>query len=169
LFAALTGLCALYELAGLLAAASRRYRWVPRVADVGLIIFALFLSSLAGRNNFAGMGVARLAYDPPDYLALCDYARDYTPVDAIFLVPPNEEEFRLVARRAKANVDGSEVSAAVGLGPIEGGRYGIQVALKISLPGVEAQQAKELVDAAHQVCPYSNATRGNIEVDLQIV
>jgi Ohr subfamily peroxiredoxin len=76
---------------------------------------------------------------------------------------------RLVARRAKANVDGSEVSAAVGLGPIEGGRYGIQVALKISLPGVEAQQAKELVDAAHQVCPYSNATRGNIEVDLQIV
>jgi lipoyl-dependent peroxiredoxin len=76
---------------------------------------------------------------------------------------------RLVARRAKANVDGSKVSAAVGLGPIEGGRYGIQVALKISLPGVEAQQAKELVDAAHQVCPYSNATRGNIEVDLQIV
>ena len=58
--------------------------------------------------------------------------------------------------------------AAVGIGPIEGGRFGIQVALKISLPGVEAQQAKELVDAAHQVCPYSNATRGNIEVDLEI-
>jgi osmotically inducible protein OsmC len=76
---------------------------------------------------------------------------------------------RLVARRMQATVDGSEVSAAVGIGPIEGGRYGIQVALKISLPGVEAQQAKELVDAAHQVCPYSNATRGNIEVDLEIV
>jgi osmotically inducible protein OsmC len=76
---------------------------------------------------------------------------------------------RLVARRMQASVDGSEVSAAVGIGPIEGGRYGIQVALKISLPGVEAQRAKELVDAAHQVCPYSNATRGNIEVDLQIV
>jgi lipoyl-dependent peroxiredoxin len=76
---------------------------------------------------------------------------------------------RLVARRMKANVEGSEVSAAVGLGPIEGGRFGIQVALTVSLPGVEPQQAKELVDAAHQVCPYSNATRGNIEVDLQIV
>jgi lipoyl-dependent peroxiredoxin len=76
---------------------------------------------------------------------------------------------RLVARRMQASVDGSEVSAAVGIGPIEGGRYGIQVALKISLPGVEAQQAKQLVDAAHQVCPYSNATRGNIEVDLEIV
>jgi Ohr subfamily peroxiredoxin len=76
---------------------------------------------------------------------------------------------RLVARRMQATVDGSQVSAAVGIGPIEGGRYGIQVALRISLPGVEAQQAKELVDAAHQVCPYSNATRGNIEVDLEIV
>jgi lipoyl-dependent peroxiredoxin len=76
---------------------------------------------------------------------------------------------RLVARRMQASVDGSEVSAAVGIGPIEGGRYGIQVALKIRLPGVEAQRAKELVDAAHQVCPYSNATRGNIEVDLEIV
>jgi len=75
----------------------------------------------------------------------------------------------LVARRMNATVEGSEVSASVGLGPIEGGRFNVQVALRVSLPGVEAQQAKELVDAAHQVCPYSNATRGNIEVDLQIV
>jgi Ohr subfamily peroxiredoxin len=75
----------------------------------------------------------------------------------------------LVARRAQANVDGSEVSAAVGLGPIEGGRYNVKVGLKINLPGMDKQQAKELVDLAHQVCPYSNATRGNIEVDLEIV
>jgi Ohr subfamily peroxiredoxin len=75
----------------------------------------------------------------------------------------------LVARRSEINVEGSEVSADVGLGPIDGGRFNVTVALKVSLPGMDAQQAKELVDAAHQVCPYSNATRGNIEFDLQIV
>ena len=76
---------------------------------------------------------------------------------------------RLVARRMQTTVDGSEVSAAVGIGPIEGGRFNIAVALRISLPGVPADLAKELVDTAHQVCPYSNATRGNIDVTLEIV
>ena len=76
---------------------------------------------------------------------------------------------RLVARQTNANVEGSEVSAAVGLGPIDGGRYNVTVALKINLPGMDKAQAKQLVDTAHQVCPYSNATRGNIEIDLEIV
>jgi lipoyl-dependent peroxiredoxin len=75
----------------------------------------------------------------------------------------------LVARRMQTKVEGSTVAAAVGLGSIDGGRFNIKVELKVSLPGIEAQRAKELVDAAHQVCPYSNATRGNIEFDLQIV
>jgi organic hydroperoxide reductase OsmC/OhrA len=43
------------------------------------------------------------------------------------------------------------------------------VELKVSLPGIDAEQAKALVEAAHQVCPYSNATRGNIDVKLSIV
>jgi Ohr subfamily peroxiredoxin len=74
---------------------------------------------------------------------------------------------RVVARRAKANVDGSEVTAQVGIGP-EGQAYGLAVTLLVKLPGVEAAQAQELADAAHQVCPYSRATRGNITVDLRI-
>jgi lipoyl-dependent peroxiredoxin len=62
----------------------------------------------------------------------------------------------------------ASVSAAVGIGKIEGG-FGLAVELEISLPGIEASQARELVEKAHRVCPYSNATRGNIEVKSTIV
>ncbi len=59
------------------------------------------------------------------------------------------------------------IDASVAIGPIPAG-FGIAVKLVVSLPGLEHEVAKELVDAAHQVCPYSNATRGNIVVDLQL-
>src|SRR5258708_4326897 len=60
----------------------------------------------------------------------------------------------LVARRAGATVDGSEVTAEVGIGQIGGGGFGLAVTLRIGLPGVDREQAQQLVDAAHQVCPY---------------
>ncbi len=60
------------------------------------------------------------------------------------------------------------VDASVDLGKVGAG-YGIAVRLAISLPGMERAAAQALVDAAHQVCPYSNATRGNIDVTLSLV
>jgi organic hydroperoxide reductase OsmC/OhrA len=60
------------------------------------------------------------------------------------------------------------VETAVGIGPLPTG-FGIQVEHKISLPGMDRETAQKLVDAAHIVCPYSNATRGNIDVTLTIV
>ena len=60
------------------------------------------------------------------------------------------------------------ITADVGIGPIPGG-FGIQVAMAITVPGMERAAAEALVAAAHKVCPYSNATRGNIDVTLTIV
>jgi Ohr subfamily peroxiredoxin len=60
-----------------------------------------------------------------------------------------------------------KATADVGIGPIATG-FGIQVALKISIPGMDPAKAQELVNAAHVVCPYSNATRGNIDVNLSV-
>jgi len=71
------------------------------------------------------------------------------------------------AQKFKLPADVS-ITADVGIGPIEGG-FGIQVAMAISLPGMERAAAEALVAAAHQVCPYSNATRGNIDVVLTVV
>lgn len=61
----------------------------------------------------------------------------------------------------------ASITGKVGIGQIPGG-FGLEVQLDISLPGLEQAAADELVAAAHQVCPYSNATRGNIEVRLNV-
>ncbi|TDC65212.1 organic hydroperoxide resistance protein [Micromonospora sp. KC207] len=75
---------------------------------------------------------------------------------------------RLVARRAKADVTGSVVDAEVGIGANGSGGFGLTVALVVDLPAVARPVADQLVAQAHQVCPYSNATRGNIEVALTV-
>ncbi|NEW57976.1 organic hydroperoxide resistance protein [Nocardia cyriacigeorgica] len=74
---------------------------------------------------------------------------------------------QVVARREKVALDGTSVTGAVGIGP-DGAGYGLSVALTVDLPGVEREQGEALIAAAHQVCPYSNATRGNIDVQLRL-
>ena len=75
---------------------------------------------------------------------------------------------RAVAGMKKITVpEGTSIDASVDLGKIPDG-YGIAVRLDIALPGMDRAAAQELVDAAHQVCPYSNATRGNIDVTISL-
>ncbi len=61
----------------------------------------------------------------------------------------------------------TSITAQVGIGQIPGG-FGLDIDLNINLPGLEQADAQALVEAAHQVCPYSNATRGNVEVRLHV-
>jgi lipoyl-dependent peroxiredoxin len=77
---------------------------------------------------------------------------------------------RSVARRAgdESVVDGATVIAQVDIGAIGGGRFGLAVRLDASVPKLAQPDAEELVAKAHERCPYSNATRGNIEVDLAV-
>lgn len=74
----------------------------------------------------------------------------------------------VAGQKKSALPSGTKINGNVGIGPIPGG-FGIEVELKISLPGMDKNAARELVDAAHKVCPYSNATRNNIEVKLTLV
>ena len=62
----------------------------------------------------------------------------------------------------------TRIDADVGIGQIPNG-FGIKVDMRISIPGMDRAEAEKLVEAAHVVCPYSNATRGNIDVNLQVV
>jgi lipoyl-dependent peroxiredoxin len=75
----------------------------------------------------------------------------------------------IVARRMKLDADDSTVTAKVGFGATGGGAFGLAVTLEVSVPNVELAQAEALVAKAHEVCPYSNATRGNIPVDLVVL
>lgn len=74
----------------------------------------------------------------------------------------------LVARKAKVDIKGSTVTAKVGIGKLETGGFGLEVELQASIPNVDEATAKDLLEQAHQVCPYSNATRGNIKVELSV-
>ena len=77
-----------------------------------------------------------------------------------------------LANRAKTvGVDTSDstVTAEVSFGPSEDGGFGLAVELKVNIPGVDEAKARELVELAHEFCPYSKATRGNINVTLTIV
>jgi len=76
---------------------------------------------------------------------------------------------KVVAAREKVALPAdTSIEGDVGIGPIAGG-FGIEVELKISLPGLSREQAESLVQKAHAVCPYSNATRNNIDVTLTVV
>jgi Ohr subfamily peroxiredoxin len=75
---------------------------------------------------------------------------------------------KLVAAKEKVDVSQSAITARVGLGT-QGSAFNIQVELEAELPDVDRPVAEDLVAKAHQVCPYSNATRGNVEVTLTVV
>jgi Ohr subfamily peroxiredoxin len=77
---------------------------------------------------------------------------------------------KLVAGRMKLDAEGSTVTAQVGIGPLAGSPgFGLTVELSASLPGIEdREQAQQAFDRAHQVCPYSNAIRGNVDVTLTL-
>jgi len=74
---------------------------------------------------------------------------------------------KLVARKQKVAFTDSAVTAEVGIGPDEAGGFGLEVTLRVELGGIDQAAAEQLVEAAHQVCPYSNATRGNVPVTLE--
>ena len=77
-----------------------------------------------------------------------------------------ENALAAVARRSKSEVDDVEVDSKVMLVTAENRAFTLAVELAVSLPSVEDQKAVELVEAAHEVCPFSNAIRGNVAVTL---
>jgi osmotically inducible protein OsmC len=77
---------------------------------------------------------------------------------------------KFVAAQDKQKVpDNAKVTSTVGIGPRSEGGFGLEITLDVSVPGLPRDQAQALVEKAHQVCPYSNATRNNIDVKLNVV
>lgn len=80
-----------------------------------------------------------------------------------------QSALQMVAFRSKVPLpQNGTITASVSLGKVESGAFNLAVELLIHLPGLEETVAHELVEKAHQICPYSNATRGNIEVKLTV-
>jgi osmotically inducible protein OsmC len=75
---------------------------------------------------------------------------------------------KAVARSKKITLTDTAITVDVGIGPNGQGGFQLQATIEAELPSVDEATGRELLEAAHQVCPYSNATRGNIEVNLSI-
>ena len=82
---------------------------------------------------------------------------------------PRRDEARRLPGRDREGAGRRQVKATVGIGPRSEGGFGLDVQLDVSLPGVPREEAQALVEKAHQVCPYSNATRNNVPVRLNVV
>ncbi|PYY26798.1 organic hydroperoxide resistance protein [Paenibacillus illinoisensis] len=80
-----------------------------------------------------------------------------------------DSALNMVARMQKIKLEGTEVTATVQFGKVEDGGFGIAATLDVLAKGVDKATAEKLVEAAHQACPYSRATRGNIDVELNVL
>ncbi|AKD55198.1 organic hydroperoxide resistance protein [Spirosoma radiotolerans] len=96
------------------------------------------------------------AYSNPEQLFAAGYAACF------------DSALNLVARMGKVKTGTTTVTADVSIGKLDTGGFGLSVTLDVNVPGVDQAVAEELVAKAHQVCPYSNATRGNIPVTLTV-
>jgi lipoyl-dependent peroxiredoxin len=108
---------------------------------------------LALPKRMGGSGAA--GHSNPEQLFAAAYAACY------------QSALGAVARAERTSVDQSTVTAKVGIGRDDTG-FGLQVELVVSIPGVDRSQAEALVAKANELCPYSKATRGNIDVTLTV-
>jgi osmotically inducible protein OsmC len=76
---------------------------------------------------------------------------------------------KLVAKSMEVDATDSEVSVTVGLGMLETGGFNLALEIDVHVPNATPEQAQALVERSHEVCPYSNATRGNVEVKLGVI
>lgn len=103
-----------------------------------------------------GLGGANDDYANPEMLFAAGYSACF------------DSALNLVIKSSKIKTGETTVTAKVGIGQIENGGFGLEVELHANIPGVTIEEAQDLIEKAHQVCPYSNATRGNIEVKLTV-
>jgi lipoyl-dependent peroxiredoxin len=114
-------------------------------------------------------GVLDLDIRPPTELGGPGGATNPEQLFALGYAACFQSAMGVVGRRRKVDTSNSTVTAQVTLGSIDGGGFGIAVKLQVTIPGIDHAEAEEVVRDAHEVCPYSNATRNNIEVELSVV
>ncbi len=103
-----------------------------------------------------GLGGANDDYANPEMLFAAGYAACF------------DSALHLVIKQTKVATGETSVTAQVGIGQIENGGFALTVALHANIPDVSLEVAQSLIEKAHAVCPYSNATRNNIDVKLTV-
>ncbi|MGI8754978.1 MAG: organic hydroperoxide resistance protein [Acidimicrobiales bacterium] len=135
------------------------------------IYTAVALATGDGRNGHASTedGLLDVDLQTPKELGGAGGATNPEALFAAGYAACFHSAMKLVAGQDKLDVSGTEVSASVSIGATDGGGFGLAVELDVHAPNLDQDAAEALVARAHEVCPYSNATRGNIEVTLKVV
>ncbi|RYF26210.1 MAG: organic hydroperoxide resistance protein [Flavobacteriales bacterium] len=103
-----------------------------------------------------GLGGANDDYANPEMLFAAGYAACF------------DSALNLVIKQTKIETGETTVTAKVSIGQLENGGFGLAATLHANIPNVSLEEAQSLIEKAHQICPYSNATRGNMEVQLTV-
>ncbi len=131
------------------------------------IMFKTRATATGGRSGHTALDDGSLAFDTampgsgkpgvnPEQLFALGYAACF------------DNAVMLLARQQKLALQGSQTSVEVGLGQRDAGGYGLDIDLHVATQGLPQAEAEALVNAAHAICPYSNAVRGNVDVRLQV-
>lgn len=102
------------------------------------------------------LGGANDDYANPEMLFAAGYAACF------------DSALSLIIKKNKIEAGTTTVTAHVSIGQIDNGGFGLAAELHANIPGVTLEEAQSLIEQAHQICPYSNATRGNMEVNLTV-
>lgn len=131
------------------------------------VLYRAVATATGGRGGRARTsdGILDVALRPPPEMGGPGGATNPEQLFAAGYAACFQSSLAVAGRRAGIDASESVVSCEVSMGPT-GQAYALAVALEVSIPGVGAEQVQELADAAHAVCPYSNATRGNVAVDI---
>ncbi|SEM73061.1 peroxiredoxin, Ohr subfamily [bacterium A37T11] len=134
-------------------------------------IYAIAATATGGRNGHVksengvldlevrmpkGLGGANDDYPNPEMLFAAGYAACF------------DSALNLIIKQQKIKTGTTSVKAKVSIGQLENGGFGLAAELHANIPGVSLAEAQSLIEQAHAVCPYSNATRGNIDVKLSV-
>lgn len=134
-------------------------------------LYTTSVTAKGGRDGHVKSENGILELDVRTPKALGGGSDDFTNPEMLFAAGYSacfDSALNLVIKRSKIETGETTVQAKVSIGQLENGGFGLAVELDVNVPGVSLEEAQSLVEQAHQVCPYSNATRNNIEVQLAV-
>jgi osmotically inducible protein OsmC len=135
------------------------------------ILYTAEATAKGGRNGHVKSNNGVLDVEVRMPKALGGANDNYTNPEQLFAAGYSacfDSALSVIIKQGKIQTGETSVTAKVGLGQNDKGGFALAVELQVNIPEVTIDQAHELVEKAHQICPYSNATRGNIEVNLVV-
>ena len=132
------------------------------------IFYKTRATATGGRSGHTGLDDGSLGFDLVSFQEKDKEGVNPEQLFAMGYAACFDSALNMTAQHMKLPITASKTSTQVGIGMKADGSYNLDIDLYVEVSGIDEVQAQTLVEAAHQVCPYSNATRGNVDARLQV-